>query len=85
MEGRDVASPGYERAAQMVAQLASDPAYGWGHAKQDLYLAVEAELAPKREELFRSARRRHRTARKEGEGQQASGSGSHGVLRASFK
>src|SRR6478752_6648658 len=42
-----------ERAAQMVEQLASDPAYGWGHAKQDLYLAVEAELAPKREEYLR--------------------------------
>ena len=38
-----------ERAAQMVEQLAADPAYGWGHAKQDLYQAVEAELAPKRE------------------------------------
>ena len=42
-----------ERAAQMVTQLASDPGYGWGHAKQDLYQAVEAELAPKRAEYLR--------------------------------
>jgi tryptophanyl-tRNA synthetase len=38
-----------ERAEKMVARLASDPTYGWGHAKQDLYEAVEAELGPKRE------------------------------------
>jgi len=37
------------RAEQMVEQLASDPKYGWGHAKQDLYEAIEAELGPKRE------------------------------------
>ena len=37
------------RAERMVEQLASDPKYGWGHAKQDLYEAVEAELGPKRE------------------------------------
>ncbi|HEY0462908.1 MAG TPA: tryptophan--tRNA ligase, partial [Polyangiaceae bacterium] len=42
-----------ERAAQMVEQLASDPSYGWGHAKQDLYQAVEAELGPKREQYLR--------------------------------
>ena len=42
-----LASP--ERAAQMVEQLARDPAYGWGHAKQDLYQAVSTELAPKRD------------------------------------
>ncbi|HEY3254082.1 MAG TPA: tryptophan--tRNA ligase, partial [Polyangiaceae bacterium] len=42
-----------ERAAQMVEQLASDPGYGWGHAKQDLYQALEAELAPKREQYLR--------------------------------
>jgi len=42
-----------ERAAQMVEQLARDPAYGWGHAKQDLYLAIEADLAPKRERYLR--------------------------------
>lgn len=44
---RLLASP--ERAAQMVQQLAGDPAYGWGHAKLDLYEALSAELAPKRE------------------------------------
>ncbi|HWZ89521.1 MAG TPA: tryptophan--tRNA ligase [Polyangiaceae bacterium] len=37
------------RAALMVERLASDPSYGWGHAKQDLYEALEAELGPKRE------------------------------------
>ena len=37
----------------MVEQLASDPGYGWGHAKQDLYQAIEAELAPKRELYLR--------------------------------
>jgi len=42
-----LASPA--RAAKMVEQLARDTAYGWGHAKQDLYEAVEAELGPKRE------------------------------------
>jgi tryptophanyl-tRNA synthetase len=42
-----------ERAARMVQQLASDPSYGWGHAKQDLYEAVEAELGPKREQYQR--------------------------------
>src|SRR5450432_4507731 len=42
-----LASPA--RAAKMVEQLAHDTAYGWGHAKQDLYEAVEAELGPKRE------------------------------------
>lgn len=38
-----------ERAEQMVQQLAGDPKYGWGHAKQDLYEAIEAELGGKRE------------------------------------
>lgn len=38
-----------ERAEQMVQQLASDSKYGWGHAKQDLYEALEAELGGKRE------------------------------------
>jgi len=42
-----------ERAAQMVEQLARDPGYGWGHAKQDLYQAIEADLAPKRERYLR--------------------------------
>jgi tryptophanyl-tRNA synthetase len=38
-----------QRAAKMVEQLAHDSSYGWGHAKQDLYEAIEAELGPKRE------------------------------------
>lgn len=37
------------RAELMVQRLASDPTYGWGHAKLDLYEALEAELGPKRE------------------------------------
>ncbi|HEY4104804.1 MAG TPA: tryptophan--tRNA ligase [Polyangiaceae bacterium] len=41
------------RADRMVEQLASDPKYGWGHAKQDLYEAIEAELGPKRENYQR--------------------------------
>jgi tryptophanyl-tRNA synthetase len=44
-----------KRAEKMVSQLASDPSYGWGHAKQDLFEAVEAELGPKRE-LYRRLR-----------------------------
>ena len=48
---RLVASP--ERAAQMVEQLAHDKAYGWGHAKLDLYQAMSAELSPKRELYLR--------------------------------
>ncbi len=42
-----------ERAARMVQQLASDPGYGWGHAKLDLYEALAAELGPKRELYLR--------------------------------
>lgn len=48
---RLLASP--VRAQQMVTQLASDPAYGWGHAKLDLYEAVSAEFAPKRDLYLR--------------------------------
>ncbi len=36
------------QAAEMASKLAAG-GYGWGHAKQDLYEALEAELAPKRE------------------------------------
>ena len=37
-----------DRAPEMKKQLESG-GYGWGHAKQDLYEAIEAELGPKRE------------------------------------
>ena len=36
----------------MAAQLTAG-GYGWGHAKQDLYEALEAELGPKREAYAR--------------------------------
>ena len=41
--------------ADMAAKLA-EGGYGWGHAKQDLFEALEAELGPKREvfERYRS-------------------------------
>ena len=41
-----VVSP--EKAAEMKAKLKAG-GYGWGHAKQELYEALEAELGPKRE------------------------------------
>jgi tryptophanyl-tRNA synthetase len=37
-----------ERAPEMRQKLEAG-GYGWGHAKQDLYEAVEAEIGPKRE------------------------------------
>ncbi|MCZ7684221.1 MAG: tryptophan--tRNA ligase [Sandaracinaceae bacterium] len=37
-----------DRAAEMAAKLHAG-GYGWGHAKQDLYEALEVELADKRE------------------------------------
>ena len=37
-----------ERAPEMTTKLAAG-GYGWGHAKQDLYEAIEEELGPKRE------------------------------------
>ncbi|MGB5811965.1 MAG: tryptophan--tRNA ligase [Polyangiales bacterium] len=37
-----------ERAAEVETKLAG-PGYGWGHAKQDLYEALEAEIGPMRE------------------------------------
>lgn len=43
---RAVASP--EKAAEMASKLKAG-GYGWGHAKQELYEALEAELGPKRE------------------------------------
>lgn len=43
---RLVASP--EEVATLEAKLKAG-GYGWGHAKQDLYEALEAELGPKRE------------------------------------
>ncbi len=43
---RAVVSP--EKAAEMKQKLAAG-GYGWGHAKQELFEALEAELGPKRE------------------------------------
>ncbi len=37
-----------DRAPQMKQKL-EDGGYGWGHAKQDLFDAIEAEIEPKRE------------------------------------
>ncbi|MBW2188052.1 MAG: tryptophan--tRNA ligase [Deltaproteobacteria bacterium] len=37
-----------ERAPQMKQKLASG-GYGWGHAKEDLFQAIEAEIGPKRD------------------------------------
>ncbi len=37
-----------ERAPEMKQKLEAG-GYGWGHAKQDLYEAIEAEIGPKRE------------------------------------
>ncbi|UCH29763.1 MAG: hypothetical protein JSV06_01695, partial [Myxococcales bacterium] len=37
-----------DRAPEMKKKL-EEGGYGWGHAKQDLYEAVEAEIGPKRE------------------------------------
>ncbi|MBW2548961.1 MAG: tryptophan--tRNA ligase, partial [Deltaproteobacteria bacterium] len=37
-----------ERALQMKQKLASG-GYGWGHAKEDLFQAIEAEIGPKRD------------------------------------
>src|SRR5690606_41810420 len=37
-----------DRAPEMAAKLRAG-GYGWGHAKQELYEALEAELADKRE------------------------------------
>ena len=39
---------GEENAQKMAAKLSAG-GYGWGHAKQELYEALEAELGPKRE------------------------------------
>ena len=43
-----------ERAPEMKRKLEAG-GYGWGHAKQDLFDAIEAELGPKRE-AFRAIR-----------------------------
>src|SRR5690606_29231281 len=43
---RCVASPAE---AERMAERLRAGGYGWGHAKQDLYEALEAELGPKRE------------------------------------
>jgi tryptophanyl-tRNA synthetase len=40
-----------ERADAMAAKLAAG-GYGWGHAKQELYEALEEELGPKREKFL---------------------------------
>ncbi|MEM7138807.1 MAG: tryptophan--tRNA ligase [Myxococcota bacterium] len=37
-----------DRASHMAEQL-KGPGYGWGHAKQDLFEAIEAEIGPMRE------------------------------------
>jgi len=37
-----------ERAPEMKQQLAAG-GYGWGHAKEDLFQAIEAEIGPKRD------------------------------------
>jgi tryptophanyl-tRNA synthetase len=40
-----------DRAPEMKQKLAAG-GYGWGHAKEDLFQAIEAEVGPKREEYL---------------------------------